>query len=349
MRLRVLAPFLLAVALGAGCGGGGGGGSSGGSVNPPVTTSPPTPPPTAAPTPATGASAVGSSPFSIPLPTGYSGTATLPISGAVTLHFTTGPGAPSGSIPALAAARALAATRSSASSSFTDVFSATIVPAAGVTIAGPASLALTFPSGVLSAGNYYLAFYDPTVAYPAWGTIAGPAQPSGTTLTFSGTIPTYTLGANQTYGLTIFTIAQSGASPPPAPPTPTPTPSPSPSPGALSASWTGAGSGFTGSAGPFSATGSNTTTGTAVNFSATGQSATVALSQPNFGGTYSYTSSGCTVGNNGNVSVTQSGSSFTVADLGTAYSCSLIFSGAPGFGTVAFPINGPVSLGGSVQ
>ena len=133
---------------------------------------------------------MSSAPFLIPLPSGYSGTAGLPVVGAAaTLQFTTGPGAPSGSVPALGLARALAATGALATSSFTDVFSATVVPAATVTISGPASLALTFPNGVLSTGNYYLAFYDPTVAIPAWGTIAGPVQLAGSTLTFSGTLP----------------------------------------------------------------------------------------------------------------------------------------------------------------
>lgn len=71
------------------------------------------------------------------------------------------------------------------------------------------------------------------------------------------------------------------------------------------------------------------------------------MSQPNFSGSFSYTNSECTLGSN--VNVAQSGNSFTVTDVGTAFSCSLIFNGATGFGAVAFPVNGPVSLGGSVQ
>lgn len=125
------------------------------------------------------------------------------------------------------------------------------------------------------------------------------------------------------------------------------TPAPPPVPEPFVASWTGNGGGFTATSGAYTATGSNTVTGAAMNFSATGQSATIAVNQSAYSGAFTYTNSGCVVGTN--VSIAQNDSTFTVTDLGAAFACTLIFSGAPGAGSVAFPVTGPVSLGGGVQ
>ena len=67
--------------------------------------------------------------------------------------------------------------------------------------------------------GYYLAFYDTTVASPAWQTIVGPVQESNNTLTFTGTTSSFTLVAGKLYGFAIFSVSAPAASPPPAPQT----------------------------------------------------------------------------------------------------------------------------------
>jgi hypothetical protein len=94
------------------------------------------------------------------------------------------------------------------------VFYDVIIPSASITVAGTVTFTQSFPSGVLASGtNYYLAFYDSTQASPSWQTISGPVTESNNTLTFSGTIGSFTLQQGDAYGFCVF--AESGSSTPP--------------------------------------------------------------------------------------------------------------------------------------
>jgi sugar lactone lactonase YvrE len=104
--------------------------------------------------------------------------------------------------------------------SFNTILYDAIVPSANITVAGNISFTQGFPSGVLGASTqYYLGFYDTTQASPAWQTIAGPVTPSGSNLTFSGTISSLTLAANKVYGFAVFSTVSPTGTPPPTPQT----------------------------------------------------------------------------------------------------------------------------------
>lgn len=362
----VLGVFIVAAAtVIAGCGGGGGGGTSAPAAV--VPTAAPTSPVNTAPqavSTSVSVSAVANggsaAPFSVAAPTGYSQTAALPLTGhGTTLNIVNSISAvSSGGVPALSAARmsgasraSFSATRTTQADNFSAVFYTLFSPASTVTVAGQASLAVQFPSGVVSAGTaYYLAFYDPTTAAPAWNTIAGPVTESSDTLTFSGTIPSYTLVGGDIYGLVIFTVAS--GTPPPAPvPTPSPTPTPTPV-GSLFASWTGINgfneSSVTASAVPGTGTPPPTVTGQTIAFAQLGQAVTVTLSESGFNGTFTGQLSGCS----GDATIAGSTpNTYTVTNASTSNytGCTATFFGLSTAGYIAFPITGPADLGGGVQ
>ena len=366
MRVLLGGLIIVAATVIAGCGGGGG--SSPSAPSAPVTSGPTSPvPQTAATHVAVGSVAPGATaiPFSIAGPAGYSQVAALPITGTgTTLNIVNSIG-PQSAVPALSVARlsgssrATLGTRTAQADDLTAVFYTFLSPATTITVAGQASLAVTFPSGILTQGaSYYLAFYDPTTASPEWNTIAGPVVAASGTLTFAGTIPSYTLIANDVYGLVIFTVG-SGGTPPPAPtasPTispPTPTPVPTVSVGSLFASWTG-GNGFsessvTASAPPGTGTPPPVVTGQTINFASSGQTATVTLTESGFTGAFSGSlSSGC----NGNATMSgPAGNTFLITDNTSAdfTGCTATFYGLSTAGSIAFPITGGVTLGGGVQ
>jgi hypothetical protein len=227
---------------------------TGGTFTPkPAPTATPTSGPTATPTAAPAAVAVNlpltttanltsgatAPPVTLPAPSGYAQTVSLPVSAVAantTVQVVTSVTPPTASqIPPLSRARTSGVRTVLDDANFVATFYTVAYPSSNVTLAGSASQTITFPAGALTAGtSYYLAFYDSTVANPQWNTIAGPVTASGNTLTFSGTIPTYTLLGGNYYGVAVFSIAAAGATPPPAPvistPTPSPTPSPKPSP-----------------------------------------------------------------------------------------------------------------------
>jgi hypothetical protein len=182
-------------------------------------------------------------PVSVAAPAGYTQTVALPVTAAganASVHLLSSITAPTGaSVPALSIGRVsadtgrlvAAATRTTQADSFTAVFYSILVPSTNLTIAGAASLQLQFPSALPAGTTYYLGFYDSTLANPVWNTIAGPIAPSGNTLTFSGTIPTYNVVGGAAYGFVVFTISTAGATPPPtAAPSGAPTATPSPGP-----------------------------------------------------------------------------------------------------------------------
>jgi hypothetical protein len=96
------------------------------------------------------------------------------------------------------------------------IFYDVITPSASITVAGTVSFTQTFPAGTLASGtNYYLAFYDSTQATPTWQTISGPVTTSDDlTLTFSGTVPSFTLQQGQAYGFCVFSVSGSSTPPP---------------------------------------------------------------------------------------------------------------------------------------
>jgi hypothetical protein len=168
--------------------------------------------------------AIASTP--IPAPSGYTSQLTVPIANIpanTTLAITSGATLPSSvSLPPLASSRRGTAARHvripQATSNFNAIFYDTLVPSAGITVAGNIMATQAFPAGILSTSTkYYLGFYDSTQPNPAWSTIAGPVTTTdGLTLAFSGTAPSFSLQANELYGFAIFALAVPTATPPPA-------------------------------------------------------------------------------------------------------------------------------------
>jgi hypothetical protein len=236
MRGRLLlAAFCIAVATGC----------SGGSVN---TTPVPAPVPTPTIAPAvssiplaTTAPGQTAAPVSIPAPSGYAQTASVPftnVPAGTTLAVTNSVGIPANfasQIPVLSRDRMTASSLRSvqANAGINTVLYNVIVPSNTVTASGASSVTFTVPAASIAASNqYYLGFYDSTVANPQWSTISGPVSPittatGGTTLTFAGTLPSYTFTANSVYAIAVFSLT-SGTTPPPAAPTASPSASPSP-------------------------------------------------------------------------------------------------------------------------
>jgi hypothetical protein len=181
---------------------------------------------------------VSSAATTAPIPSagGYTGTLSLPssnASGTVAIALTTTTVAPSGVAP-------MAAARDS-------VRPATLPTGANVlmyeTIASPATivfsatpqLAVTLPAQISTSGvQFYIAAYDP--AQRAWQEpAAGPAIVSGQTITFASEPVPFTLQANVTYVLALYSVPSATPTPSPTPtptakPTATPTVTPSPTP-----------------------------------------------------------------------------------------------------------------------
>lgn len=224
--------FLLVAATLTACGGGGSPVALR-TASPRVTPPPvPSATPTAMPGPASVATtqslnngmALSNAPLAIPLavPTGYSDTLTIPLvtaAAGTTLTIAGGAAVPPGLVP-LSVARLASTRRPDATSSLATIYYDSIVPSANVTLAGNINFTQSFPANTLTNGaSYYVAFFDTTQTAPVWQTISGPVLPSGSDLTFSGTISPTTLIAGKTYGFAIFSGATPTATPPPAPQT----------------------------------------------------------------------------------------------------------------------------------
>lgn len=154
----------------------------------------------------------------VPAPAGYGATVDAPYVTAAantTIAITAG-ASPPATIPVIATAKRPASLRRMVSGQYNAVYYDVLIPSASITVAGNVSITQSFPAGTLSSStSYYLAFYDGTQASPTWQTISGPVQPSGNSLTFSGTVSSFTLQQNGTYAFCIFSVAASGATPPP--------------------------------------------------------------------------------------------------------------------------------------
>lgn len=163
----------------------------------------------------------------LPAPSGYAQTISLPIVNAAAgaqVAITAGLTPPASAVPLQSrstyAAGRFGSRSPQASGSFSVLFYDFITPNTDLTVAGALTSTFTLPASNLSAStSYYLAFYDPTAAAPAWQTIAGPVSPSGVALTFSGTVKPITFKANQQYGFAVFSTVTAAATPPPAPQT----------------------------------------------------------------------------------------------------------------------------------
>ena len=160
----------------------------------------------------------------IPAPSGYSQSVsaalvTAPANTSVTIKE--GNSNPSG-VPALGfasnsgRAQSMGKVRPMVSGTTNAVYYDVISPSASITVAGTVSFTQTFPTGTLTTGtSYYLAFYDSTQASPAWQTISGPVTSSdGLTLTFSGTVGSFTLQQGQAYGFCVFSVSGTSTPPP---------------------------------------------------------------------------------------------------------------------------------------
>lgn len=164
-------------------------------------------------------------PAPLPAPSGFSsslsiGVATVPANTNIIVNSSTTIPAGSSIPPLSSSRRGSAASRSVQDNpNLVTIFFDSIAPSQPITVAGAISVSQGFPAGVLTTGTtYYLGFYDPTVASPAWQTIASAMPTGGNTLTFSGTAGSTTLQQNVTYGFAIFAVASgSTATPPPAP------------------------------------------------------------------------------------------------------------------------------------
>ena len=165
-------------------------GCSGGSVN---TTPVPAPVPTPTIAPAvssiplaTTAPGQTAAPVSIPAPSGYAQPASVPftnVPAGTTLAVTNSVGIPANfasQIPVLSRDRMTASSLRSvqANAGISTVLYNVIVPSNTVTASGASSVTFTVPAASITASNqYYLGFYDSTVANPQWSTISGPISP----------------------------------------------------------------------------------------------------------------------------------------------------------------------------
>ncbi|MGA3037995.1 MAG: hypothetical protein ABSE64_11005 [Vulcanimicrobiaceae bacterium] len=162
--------------------------------------------------------------MAVPAPTGYSQSisAALVTTGAnTTVAIKEGNSNPIG-VPTLSfasnsgRAQSMGKVRPEVSGQNNPVYYDVITPSAAITVAGTVSFTQTFPAGSVTTGtNYYLAFYDSTQASPSWQTISGPVTSSdGVTLTFSGTVPSFTLQQGAAYGFCVFSVSGSSTPPP---------------------------------------------------------------------------------------------------------------------------------------
>jgi hypothetical protein len=169
------------------------------------------------------APAIAASP--LPAPSGYGSKITIPIAtvpAGTTLTVNSSTTLPT-TVPPLASSRRGAQAKSvripQATDGNTAIFFDSIVPSANITVAGNISATQAFPAGTLTTGTtYYLGFYDSTQPNPAWQTIGSATTSDNLSLTFTGTVGSTTLQANDLYAFAIFTTA-TGSTPPPAAPT----------------------------------------------------------------------------------------------------------------------------------
>ena len=163
---------------------------------------------------------------SVPAPAGYSqsvSAALVTAAANTSVSIKEGNSNPSG-VPALGFAtksggggvQTMGKVRPMVSGQNNPIYYDVITPSASITVAGAVSFTQTFPAGTLTTGtNYYLAFYDSTQASPAWQTISGPVTTSdSTSLTFSGTVGSFTLQQGQAYGFCVFAVSGSSTPPP---------------------------------------------------------------------------------------------------------------------------------------
>ena len=163
---------------------------------------------------------------SVPAPAGYSqsvSAALVTAAANTSVSIKEGNSTPSG-VPALGFAtksgggvQTMGKVRPMSAAVYNPVYYDVITPSASITVAGTVTFTQTFPAGTLTSGTgYYLGFYDSTQASPAWQTISGPVTSSsdGLTLTFSGTVSSFTLQANEAYGFVVFSTSN-GSTPPP--------------------------------------------------------------------------------------------------------------------------------------
>jgi hypothetical protein len=174
-----------------------------------------------------------------------------------------------------------------------------------------------------------------------WQPVPGQFAPSGNTLSIPASDTPLVIQSAGFGGPTFFAIACV-----------------TPPPGAFTLAWAGNG-GFATSASPVTVTpmpgsGTQPTASSApMAFASVGQSATVSLSQANYSGPFSY-QFGSTKTCAGNVEVSHpSAATFVISDLANSFSnCVVYFYAAPGDFTgpsISIPVNGPVSLGGTVN
>ncbi|HEY1728797.1 MAG TPA: hypothetical protein VGG22_10515 [Candidatus Baltobacteraceae bacterium] len=163
---------------------------------------------------------------SVPAPAGYSqsfAAALVTAAANTTVSIKEGNSNPTG-VPALGFAtksgggtvQTMGKVRPMVSGQNNPIYYDVISPSASITVAGTVSFTQSFPTGTLSTGtNYYLAFYDSTQASPAWQTISGPVTTSdGASLTFSGTVGSFTLQQGEAYGFCVFSVSGSSTPPP---------------------------------------------------------------------------------------------------------------------------------------
>lgn len=163
----------------AACGGGGGGGSSsGGTGSVPIVSPTVTPTPTAAPTSGSSSINVSSAQAtSAPLPAvgGFTGSIQLPPANAnATLQLTVSTNPPAG-------ARGVSARHPMAQTN-TPYLYFLLASSSALTLQGTFGLTLALPSNVSPNQSFYLAALTPD---GTWGTVAGPATVSGSTVTLS--------------------------------------------------------------------------------------------------------------------------------------------------------------------
>lgn len=218
--LSAAAAALLCAAGLAACGGGGGGSIPGTPAASPTPSTAPTATPTAPPS-NSGTATVTSAATAAPIPPagGYTGTLNLPASnasGSVSLALTTSVSAPTGVAPL----RRIAASRPKALPAGANVLLyETITSPVTITFTATPQIDLTLPAQVSTSGlQFFIAAYDPAAGWqePA----AGPASVSGQQLTFASIPVPFTMQANVTYVLALYSV-----------PSATPTTMPSSAPG----------------------------------------------------------------------------------------------------------------------
>jgi hypothetical protein len=260
----------------------------------------PTAPPTG--TPAT--------PIPLPLPSagGYAPTLDLPLpiaptSATIAQAVTnTQPSAVDPTIPVLSSGRSVLSTRSAQDANRSVLLFVSLNFSTTITLSGTPAFSFVVPNSVIVPGaDYYVAMFDPTNRAAGWQLgFEGPAAISGNTVVFKGSTTPFTLTGGVTYYFALYATSHIAAPPTAAPtavPTtaPSATASPSATPSAAASPTPAPTATPTATPTPTPTPGNPVPTVTSMAFTQSGTTQTFTVTETNYNGAFTVTSSDATI------------------------------------------------------